>query len=340
MSTVGNGPLIPPAALARRLSDFDQLAAFFPAWTGRFEQLSTGRFEGSLSLVRGRAVRLAAVAANRAVLLRGRGAPGLFGLYLVTPENADGIWQGRRLAPGQFVVHGPDTETNHLTARRFASVGLSVPAELMEGAVRSLSGVGGVPSTWTALAPAPDAHTLVSKRIQRLFAAARADPTVLATAEGLQLEQECLRAVVAGIAPVPAHRRSVLPRTARVALVCRAEELMRAHLHAPLGAIDLCAELRVSDRTLRLAFQERFGLGPMTYYRALRLNAVRSALKAGTTSLVSDVARGYGFHHLGNFAADYRRAFGERPSETDRSRSAEYELLTELRGGPRVSGRQ
>lgn len=93
---------------------------------------------------------------------------------------------------------------------------------------------------------------------------------------------------------------------------------MRTQLGGGLGAIDLCRELGVSDRTLRLAFRERYGLGPMAYYKCLRLNAVRTAMRATPLVPIADVARGYGFHHLGNFAADYRRHFGERPSETVR----------------------
>jgi AraC family ethanolamine operon transcriptional activator len=97
-------------------------------------------------------------------------------------------------------------------------------------------------------------------------------------------------------------------------LVRRAEEFMRSRLGHRFGAIDLCRELGVSDRTLRLAFRERYGLGPMAYYKALRLNAVRSRLKAGAVVAVAAAAREFGFHHLGNFAADHRRLFGEPPS--------------------------
>ena len=97
---------------------------------------------------------------------------------------------------------------------------------------------------------------------------------------------------------------------------------MRSRLSDPVGAIDLCRELEISDRTLRLAFRERYGLGPMAFYKGLRLNAVRSRLMAAQPVAVAAVARELGFHHLGNFAADYRKLFGERPSETDPSRSA------------------
>lgn len=91
---------------------------------------------------------------------------------------------------------------------------------------------------------------------------------------------------------------------------------MRSRLHEPLGIVELCASLGVSARTLRRAFLERFGLGPMTYYRRIRLNATRAALKGSPPHGVAEVARQFGFHHLGNFAADYRCLFGERPSVT------------------------
>ena len=69
------------------------------------------------------------------------------------------------------------------------------------------------------------------------------------------------------------------------------------------------------DTAHQFGLCERYGLGPMAYFKALRLNAVRVALKV-TPAAVSEAAREFGFHHLGNFAADYRRLFGERPSET------------------------
>jgi AraC family ethanolamine operon transcriptional activator len=100
----------------------------------------------------------------------------------------------------------------------------------------------------------------------------------------------------------------------RAQLVSHAEEIMRARMTVPLGVIDLCRELGTSDRTLRLAFRERFGVGPMVYYRHIRLNAVRVHLRTRTETPVAGVARQFGFHHLGHFAAYYRRLFGSNPS--------------------------
>jgi AraC family ethanolamine operon transcriptional activator len=85
-----------------------------------------------------------------------------------------------------------------------------------------------------------------------------------------------------------------------------------------LTVLDLCQELGVSERTLHYAFQEVRGLSPIAYFKANRLNAVRQELKAapaGTTT-VGEIARRWGFLHSGEFAADYRRLFGELPSQS------------------------
>jgi AraC family ethanolamine operon transcriptional activator len=155
----------------------------------------------------------------------------------------------------------------------------------------------------------------VDHLISRFIQVGTSSPRLLHTPEGRLLEQELVRAVVSIITAADTTR-TALPLLARHSLVQNAEEMMRSRLTDPIGAVDLCRQLRVSDRTLRMAFRERYGLGPMGYYKCLRLNAVRAALRAGRQLTVAAAAAAFDFHHLGNFAADYRRLFGEKPSET------------------------
>jgi AraC family ethanolamine operon transcriptional activator len=74
----------------------------------------------------------------------------------------------------------------------------------------------------------------------------------------------------------------------------------------------------VSRRTLQYSFQDVLQMSPVAYLRALRLNGVRRDLQAAGDAPVGDVAARWGFWHLSRFAADYRRLFGERPSDTRR----------------------
>ncbi len=49
-----------------------------------------------------------------------------------------------------------------------------------------------------------------------------------------------------------------------------------------------------------------------------RLEAARGSLMAARREggTVTEIAMQYGFFHLSQFAQDYRKSFGERPSET------------------------
>ena len=53
-------------------------------------------------------------------------------------------------------------------------------------------------------------------------------------------------------------------------------------------------------------------------WRTRRLHAVRESLlcKDEGAGRVTDAALRFGFTHLGEFSQQYRRAFGETPSET------------------------
>ncbi|WP_138084868.1 helix-turn-helix domain-containing protein [Phragmitibacter flavus] len=104
----------------------------------------------------------------------------------------------------------------------------------------------------------------------------------------------------------------------RVRLARRAEAWMRDHLSEPIGVPDICLALRVSRRELEYAFCHTFDQSPRSFLQALRLNAIRRALRRsdGPTGNVSHVVLDHGITHLGRFAAQYRALFGENPSET------------------------
>jgi AraC-like DNA-binding protein len=83
---------------------------------------------------------------------------------------------------------------------------------------------------------------------------------------------------------------------------------------------DICSAVHASSRALQNAFKHVYGIPPKSYQKALRLAAVRQGLKDGREgTTVSATAVRWGFFQFGYFAMDYRRMFGEGPSETLRS---------------------
>src|SRR5690606_33052829 len=111
------------------------------------------------------------------------------------------------------------------------------------------------------------------------------------------------------------HDRSPAPLTP--VFVRRAEEYIHQHAHKAIGIGDITEYAGVSARSLFSGFRKYRDTTPMAYLKAVRLDRVRDALRAGDGRV--NVTRGAlegGFSHLGQFSADYLRQHGELPSET------------------------
>jgi transcriptional regulator GlxA family with amidase domain len=101
-------------------------------------------------------------------------------------------------------------------------------------------------------------------------------------------------------------------------LVDQAEALALADLDEPLHISGLCRALAVSERRLRKAFHNRYDLPPCRHLRMLRLSQARSALLSADRrcATVTKIATSFGFVELGRFSVEYRKTFGESPSQT------------------------
>jgi AraC-like DNA-binding protein len=105
-------------------------------------------------------------------------------------------------------------------------------------------------------------------------------------------------------------------------ILLRAQESLMNQLHEDQIDIDAIADtLHISTRTLYRLFNSEYSIGPQAWARNIRLAQAREAIMNASSELtVTDIALNFGFCHLGRFAKDYRRKFGETPSCTRRSR--------------------
>lgn len=101
--------------------------------------------------------------------------------------------------------------------------------------------------------------------------------------------------------------------------VRRALNHMRANLPNRITLADLSAAAALSERGLLRQFERFLGVSPMTHLLRLRLAAARAELlRPESARSVAEIGVGFGLPHLGRFAAEYRKAFGESPSATVR----------------------
>jgi len=100
--------------------------------------------------------------------------------------------------------------------------------------------------------------------------------------------------------------------------VRRVLDLIEANCGQPYRLAELAKLARVPPRTLQRQFEQFVGMPPLAKLRELRFErARRELLRAVSTATVTGIARGCGFGHLGRFAAEYRRRYGEAPSATN-----------------------
>ena len=119
------------------------------------------------------------------------------------------------------------------------------------------------------------------------------------------------------------YRDSLPKQQRRDRIVQNAINYLRKNACEEIGILDVCAATHVSRRTLQYCFEERLNISPLQYLKALRLNQARRQLKQlmdlqithAHQNTIANVAALCGFNHASRFASDYKRMFGELPSQ-------------------------
>jgi AraC-like DNA-binding protein len=133
------------------------------------------------------------------------------------------------------------------------------------------------------------------------------------------LGESILRVVFLNFPHGLSHRLRARPQVATPRQITEAVDFMRANMHRSLTLSEVAEAAGISVRSLQYGFHRFRDVTPQAYLRRIRLDAVKAELSSPLNSLpVRDVALKWGFAHMGHFAARYRAAYGEAPSETAR----------------------
>lgn len=99
----------------------------------------------------------------------------------------------------------------------------------------------------------------------------------------------------------------------------RALRYISDHIKEDIAVEDLADLCNVSTRTLYNLFAKHMSITPKQYIKNARLKGLHNEIQHNPKIRnVTEVALDYGFTHLGRFSSDYRRLFGELPSEAFR----------------------
>lgn len=300
-------------------TDADDHACNLTGWKQAYDQLTAGRFRGTLrELWLGREMQIFEETTSHAVRQSCEVWNGAFWFGIPVGEGPPGRIGLRALDTADIALRPGGVEFELLTPSSFRIFGLVVQKELLLKYVAETQGRE-LPASMF------DCEILHSCRTDR----SRLEAILLSLFQQRTLWINCgqarnalkddLLAVIAsscmtGAAP----DNPSLTYTGRYRLVRRVRDFALAHRDEPVSIPQLCQTFHVSRRTLQYAFQDVCGISPSAYLRTLRLNGVRRALRTPQHpfSEVQDLAAQWGFWNPSQFACDYKRLFGERPSDT------------------------
>jgi AraC-like DNA-binding protein len=151
------------------------------------------------------------------------------------------------------------------------------------------------------------------------FLVSELDSSDSATAELplIEVEQALIVAFLCGHQHNLSHLLRRSPTSASLRQVNLAESYVEANWNKPLTLDAIAEALGISARSLFYAFKKHRGRAPMHFAKEIRFRHAYEMLRNATPdSSVAEVALSCGFQSHGHFAMDYKRRFGELPSET------------------------
>ncbi len=281
-----------------------------------FRQIRPGKMETRITFLRGAQLDLMDFQSSQAVHQVGAAPTGAltFGIPVLRDVPR---WKERPASCGDLLGFGGGEMFDGVTQAGFRGLTFSFREDVLENVAAKIGAAIPPRARQFGVVTAAGANS----RLKALAA------TALGSLHGqgrplcAELEDEFTCALLLAMADVdPRHADKSAP-SSRARVRKRAIEAMDVHAPDELRISEVCALAETSWRTLDRSFREYFGFGPKAYLQCLRLSRVREALvRAGPETKIVDVANHWGFWHMGQFARDYHKMFGERPTETKNSR--------------------
>ncbi|PSF35006.1 AraC family transcriptional regulator [Aphanothece hegewaldii CCALA 016] len=316
---------LPPLIKSLSFHDIDEPADRMKRfnWSMEHRQLEGGAFEGELIVAQFSGMQFARMTYNRGIRSGGNSPDGMIGIAVPLSVPQSLYWHGYSLSMNEALLQKRSQGVDFLRRGTFSLglVTIDVDSLLQVAELTERTKVESLVTGKTHLVqPDPIALKRFSLHLQNLFTMIQLQPQQVLKPETQILIRQAFILLMLDLLDSNQNRLALRP-SSRYQLIKQAEGILMENLKCPITVYDLCTKLHVSERTLWYGFQECFGMPPMAYLKTQRLNKIRQQLKASTASqtTVTDVATQWGFWHMGQFAKDYKKMFGESPSETLRN---------------------
>jgi len=308
--------------------DADEHAHNLTAWEQSYDQVTRGAFHGVLTELQMPQMQVFREHTSQALRQSCCVWPQAFWFGVPGQVRTQGATDkvrinGRQGDAGAIMVRPGNCEFELLTPADYTIYGIVIQRDTLQAAASQMD----CRIDWQKLADAEVLHVSDSSRQACLQALGQLMPHESGQGEQsgagvADAEQTVMMAVLSMLDTCEVDRAVSNSFVRRRRIVAQARDYVLGHKDQLISVPELCERLHVSRRTLQYCFEGVLGMSPIQYLRIIRLNGARRELRehAPKARMVSDVAADWGFGHLSQFACDFRKLFGQTPSESLRRR--------------------
>jgi AraC family transcriptional regulator, ethanolamine operon transcriptional activator len=299
----------------RVFTDFDEFRATNPQVEGQWLIRDGKDFRWTTDSLRVGECHIVRCFLNTSVITEGRADDDFYQFYVPFKSN---VWRnnGVEFNDDAFLIVEPGAEYFDVTNAADGWHGFMVPKHLL--AISPETRGERSRRSYTIHGEKRRAD-FVRDLFRRVIAEVAENPAIESSVAAQMVEVEMRTALEPLLAlDVDNPQKLGRPPISRSEIISRSQSIFEEFADRPLHVSQLADLVDVSERCLRIAFNDVYQIGPRQYLRLRQLHEVRQELIAADRSerTVTDVLTRWGVWEFGRFAGRYKEHFGELPSET------------------------
>ena len=306
--------IIFPAGFTIELPDLDleMMQHYSKQWNLEHTKMEKGLFEGNISAVHTPRIQLGSAYYSQSFMSKGDFPDGCI-VLIYAPDNARYNFQNRIIQANEIIVLTKGDEIDVLMAGATEVRTLGIEEQLFYQTFYDY--FDDIPQSVIKdkrFFIKPNMISVFHQTFDLWMTYLTKEYPTLNKKPYDKMEPEILRQLFSCIIsnPLVKKRKKFQTKTVR--------DLLHENVQQSIDISHIISKLDISESQLHNIFKTDYGITPKKYLQNLRFDAVKKELLLADshTNTVGQIAQKYNFSHMGHFSTEYKKLFGQTPSET------------------------
>ncbi|OTG87432.1 hypothetical protein B9T31_02705 [Acinetobacter sp. ANC 4558] len=282
-------------------------------WVLTYDQISTGKFESYLREISFDGIQIYEEKIKPSIFQQGQAKKNGLCIGMFSQLSNNAIWLGKNITGHEILTCYDQDEIMLLSPENSTFICLSIPFHLLSNHNLQFDH-----AKYGHVLGCEYSEVFYEQFIKLLANVLENTHSIRNFATKQQVKSEILELGDQYLSVLNKHHQPLkVSKQKAKNVVKKVYEILQDNKDQCYSIEDLCRITFTSRRTLQNCFEQITGQSPALFLKTLKLNAVRRILQNSPDEVtIGDVAIDWGFWHLSQFSGDYKRLFGESPSQT------------------------